>query len=94
MKPLVCRNRAHKTGKWAGQTEMYFSDHDERGLYELADPAFGGEKHHKKNAIFVSSERAAVELVRRYGFHLRMRGYLTGQRNLISPDEIKDIPNA
>ena len=94
MNILVYRDRLHKSGKLAGQIEQYFSDHDARGLYELADPAFGSEKHHKKNAIYVSTERAAVELVRRYGFHLRMRGYLTGQRNLISPEEIKDMPNA
>jgi hypothetical protein len=83
MRHLVFRDRVYRTGKLAGQIETYWPD-----------PAFGVQKHHKKNAIFVGSEAAAVSLVRRFGFHLRMRGYLTGQRNLISPEEIKDLPNA
>jgi hypothetical protein len=91
---LVYRDRLHKSGRFAGQIEPYWPDHDARGLYELADPAFGDQKHHKKNAIFVGSEAAAVSLMKRFGFHMRMRGYFTGQRNLISPEEIKDMPNA
>ncbi|GAA0481128.1 hypothetical protein GCM10009096_24060 [Parasphingorhabdus litoris] len=94
MKHLVYRDRIHKSGRLVGQVEKYWPDHDSRGLYELADPDFGKEKHHKKNAIYAGSEAAAVSLVKRFGFHLRMRGHLTGQRNLISPEEIKDTPNA
>ena len=94
MSHLVYRDRLHKVGEFSGQTEMYWPDHDGRGLFELADPFFGNEKHHKKNAIFVGSEEAAVSLVKKLGFHLRMRGSLTGQRNLISPEEIKDLSDA
>jgi hypothetical protein len=87
----VYRERHHKSGQWAGQVERYLPDADARGLYELADPNLGEEKHHKKNAIFASSESVALHLVRKYGFSLRMRGYFTGQRNLISATEIKGL---
>jgi hypothetical protein len=91
MTHLVFRERLHKTGALAGQVETYWPDHDARGLYELGDPKVGKKCHHKPNAIFVENEQAAVRLVREYGFSLRMRGYLTGQRNLISAAEIKDV---
>lgn len=85
------RVRRHKSGAFEGRTEHYFPDADENGFYELGDPKRGGEKHHKKNAIFVSSLEMALHLVRTYGFSMRMRGDLTKQRNLISPEEIRDI---
>ena len=90
-KAAVYRERDHKSGQFAGQVERYLPDPDARGLFELADPKLGKDKHHKKNAIFASSESAALHLVRSYGFSLRMRGYLTGQRNLISASEIRGL---
>jgi hypothetical protein len=88
---LVYRDRLHKGGALAGQIERYWPDPDERGLFELGDPEIKGSAHHKPNAIFVENEAAAVRLVRRYGFSLRMRGEVTGQRNLISAAKIKDF---
>ncbi|EDL50383.1 hypothetical protein [Erythrobacter sp. SD-21] len=94
MTHLVYRDRVHTEGELAGKTERYWPDPDVRGLYELGDPQMGKTKHHKPNAIFVEEQENAVRLVREYGFSLRMRGELTGQRNLISPKEIRDVANA
>ena len=74
-----------------GQTERYIPDPDASGMYELGDPKRGSEKHHKKNAIFVPTLEMALHLVREYGFSLRMRGEITGQRNLISAAEIEGL---
>ncbi len=74
-----------------GRLEHYFPDADASGWYELGDPARGTEKHHKKNAIFVSSIEMALHLVRNYEFSIRMRGNVTGQRNLISAREIEGL---
>ena len=90
MSHLVYRERLHKSGPLAGQVERYWPDPDDRGLFELGDPEVKKKSHHKPNAIFVENEAAAVRLVRRYGFSLRMRGESTGQRNLISAAKIKD----
>ena len=89
MKHLVYRDRLHKVGEMTGKTERYWPDADARGLFELGDPEIE-KAHHKENAIFVENEAAAVRLVRKYGFSLRMRGDVTGQRNLISAAKIKD----
>jgi hypothetical protein len=88
---LAYRDRLHKAGAFAGQIERYWPDADDRGLFELGDPEIKKMSHHKPNAIFVENEAAAIRLVRRYGFSLRMRGELTGQRNLISATKIEDI---
>ena len=72
-----------------GRLEHYFPDRHANGMYELADPARGSDKHHQKNAIFVADVGMAIHLVRQYGFAIRMRGNVTGQRNLISADEIQ-----
>jgi hypothetical protein len=90
MSHLVYRDRLHKEGVLSGQTERYWPDADDRGLFELGDPEIKEKSHHKLNAIFVENEAAAIRLVRRYGFSLRMRGEFTGQRNLISAAKIKD----
>jgi hypothetical protein len=60
-------------------------------MWELADPSIGSEKHHQKNAIFVKELDTALHLVRQHGFSLRMTGKLTGQRNLISAQEIEGL---
>ena len=83
------RQRVHTAGEYAGRIEHYFPEPDGDGFYELADPACGSEKHHKKNAIFVKEIDMALHLVRTYRFAIRMRGNLTDQRNLISADEIE-----
>ena len=94
MRIRVKHHRSIKSGRYAGEVDIYFSDHDSRKLYRLADPAFGDTMHLKRNAIFASSEAAAVHLVRKHGFHLEMRGYLTGQFRLVAPEEIEDIVDA
>ena len=91
MSHLAYRDRLHKEGPLAGQTERFWPDPDDRGLFELGDPEIKGSSHHKPNAIFVENEPAAVRLVRRYGFSLRMRGEVTGQRNPISAAKIRDF---
>ena len=89
---MIYRERAHIDGDFAGQTERYeVSPHPVSGLYELGDPSIGAEAHHKKNAVFTETLEAALHLVRKYGFSLRMRGDLTQQRNLISASEIKGL---
>ncbi len=88
------RVRRHDTGPLAGTLEHYFPDADENGMYELADPAIGPERHHKKNAIFTSSISVAIHLVCAHGFSIRMRGDKTGQRNLISRNDIQGLPHA
>lgn len=72
-----------------GKLEHYFPDADGNGMYELGDPSIGIESHHKKNAIFVHSIEMALHLVRTRGFSIRMRGDVTGQRNLISAAQIE-----
>jgi len=59
------------------------------GLYRVADPAFGSQKHHARNQIAITGPEIAGYL--RRGFHLRMRGEQSGQVNLIRPDEIEII---
>lgn len=46
-------------------------DREHNDMFVLGDPAFGAERHHKDNAVFVSSYSEALELVRR-GFSIRM----------------------
>ena len=89
---VVFRERFHEDGDFVGQTERYeVSPHPLSELYELGDPAVGKEAHHKKNAIFTETEEAALYLVRKYGFSIRMRGNLTNQRNLITAEEIQGL---
>ena len=100
MKHLVYRDRKHTDGEFNGQTERYWPDPDARGLYELGDPKVPkkpdgkNQNQQKQHAIFVETQENAVRLVREYGFSLRMKGDLTGQRNLIKPDSIKDVTDA
>ena len=72
-----------------GRLEHYFPEEDANGMYELGDPKRGSEQHHKKNAIFVGSIEMAWHLVREHGFSIRMTGNVTGQRNLISAQQIE-----
>jgi hypothetical protein len=74
--------------------ERYLPDSSAEGFFELGDPLVGGEKHHQKNAVFTKTIEAAVHLIRAHGFSLRMRGNLTGQRNLISAQEIEGLTDA
>ncbi|MGB7404669.1 MAG: hypothetical protein WA906_03185 [Pacificimonas sp.] len=88
----IYRDRIHAAGRFAGQTERYEpSLHTETGMWELADPAIGSDNHHQKNAIFVKELDAALHLIRKHRFSLRMTGNLTGQRNLISAQEIEGL---
>lgn len=70
-----------------GTLEEYVPALDKNGFYTVADPRHGGEKHHKKNQIKVSTYSDLCDHVRR-GNHVRMRGLVTGQTNLIRPEEI------
>ncbi|MEP3051668.1 MAG: hypothetical protein ABJP48_01635 [Erythrobacter sp.] len=74
-----------------GREETYTPSPDGGGMFELGDPKRGSEKHHKKSAVFVETVDMAAHLVREYGFSLRMKGDLTGQRNLISASEIEGV---
>lgn len=74
-----------------GRIETYIPSPDARQLFELGDPKRGKQNHHKKNAIFVETIEMAEYLVREHRFSLRMKGDLTGQRNLISADEIEGV---
>lgn len=72
------------------ETGELFHPHRFRdGLYRVADPALGSKKHHAENQIPISEQEIAGYL--RRGFHLRMRGELSGQVNLIRPEEIEII---
>lgn len=69
------------------KTGEFFRPHQfQDGLYRVADPALGKQKHHAENQIAITEEQI-LEYVRR-GFLLRMKGEDTGQVNLIRPDEI------
>lgn len=85
------RVRKHTTGLLAGTLEYHFPDANSDGHYELVDPALGREMHQKKKAVYTNGITAALHLVRTYGFSIRMRGNLTGQRNLIRAEEIQDL---
>ncbi len=72
------------------ETGELFRPHQFRdGLYRVADPTLGSKKHHAENQI-PAAEQEIAGYVRR-GFHLRMRGELNGQVNLVRPEEIKII---
>ena len=83
----ISRKRALEDGR----VEIYTPSRDADGLFELGDPRRGKEMHHKKNAIFVQTLDIALHLVREYEFSLRMKGDITGQRNLISAREIQGL---
>ncbi|MBA4209374.1 MAG: hypothetical protein C0454_07575 [Parvibaculum sp.] len=54
--------------------------------YQLADPAFGKEKHYIRNATFVRTLREAADLIGK-GFSIRMER--KGKRaSLISPKSL------
>jgi len=70
-------------------TKELFLPHRYRdGSYRVADPRFGRTKHHAKNQIAVATESELLDLLSR-GFHLRMRGTVSGQINLIKSSEIE-----
>ena len=87
MSTLISRKRALDDGR----VETYTPSPDADGLFELGDPRRGKEMHHKKNAIFVETLDMALHLVREHEFSLRMKGDITGQRNLISAKEIQGL---
>lgn len=59
------------------------------GMFVLADPAHGAEKHHKNNATFVSSYSEAFELVRK-GYSIRMSDGRS-PASLVSPGSLQFI---
>jgi len=88
MSRKLIRHRFHPTGLHAGKTEVYNPEPNEEGFYVLGDPAHGNVKHHREHAIYTFDRDTAARLVE-LGFHLRMKGDLTGQVNLISPASIE-----
>ena len=50
----------------------------------MADPRHGTKKHHRANAVFVRTIEAAVDLIERRGFSIRMEGE-PGRPALIAP---------
>lgn len=57
--------------------------------YCLADPKFGAEKHHVKNAVFVRTLNEAAELVSA-GYSLRMTGQ-NKRASLVSPKSLRIV---
>lgn len=84
---LICY-RTHTAGDYAGKIEIYRPEPNEEGFYVLGDPTHGKVKHHREHAIYTFDRDTAERLVD-LGFHLRMKGDLTGQVNLISPSSIE-----
>lgn len=84
----LIRRRIHKDGDHAGKTEIYYPEPNEDGFFVLGDPFHGNAKHHQKHAVY-TRDRSTVERMVDLGFHLRMKGDLTGQVNLISPTSIE-----
>ena len=68
-------------------TEHQFAD----GFYRMADPRYGSAKHHAANQVRVLRSEISVYLSK--GFHLRMRGEIGGQVNLVAPSKIRAIAN-
>ncbi|MFT8723410.1 MAG: hypothetical protein ABF759_12690 [Acetobacter malorum] len=84
----LIRYRVHKEGEHKGKTEIYRPEPNEEGFYVLGDPTHGNVKHHREHAVYTFDRSTAERLVE-LGFHLRMKGELTGQVNLISPSSIE-----
>ena len=59
------------------------------GMYRVADPALGDEKHHAKNQFSVREDQ--IEAYLRRGFLLRMKSAESGKVVLIEADQIKEI---
>lgn len=60
--------------------------------YQLGNPTFGSEKHHRKNAVYVQTLDEAAALVES-GYSLRMSA--AGKSpSLISPDGLRIIREA
>lgn len=69
--------------------ELFLAHRYDDGLYRMANPALGPNKHHAANQISVDMGEIAGYLKR--GYLLRMRGERSNQVNLISPSEIRII---
>lgn len=67
--------------------ELFVPHRFKDGNFRMADPTKGKVKHHAKHQIAVGTETELRSLARD-GFHLRMRGVLSGTINLISPAQI------
>ena len=70
-----------------GSVETFRPVKNRNGHYVLADCSVHQQHNLAENQIFVESEEALVVRIRQ-GFSCRMRGDLSGQRNLISAHEI------
>lgn len=70
-----------------GEIERPWRQRD--GMFVLADPTNGAERHHKEKAILVDSYSEALELVRK-GFSIRMSDG-RNSANLISPSSLEII---
>ena len=84
----IYRERRHADGLHAGTTEIYRPVRNRKGNYVLGDPAFGNSKHEKHNQVYEPVEAKALALDRNQRFSIRMKGELTGQLNMIIPENI------
>jgi len=64
-------------------------DRENGGMFVLADPAHGAQRHHKDNAVMVASYSEALELVRK-GFSIRMSDGRSAP-SLISPASLEFV---
>jgi hypothetical protein len=74
--------------------EIYVLARGSSGNFEFGDPSHGKEKHHSnKHLVEKASLEEAFQAIQD-GFHPRMKGIITGQFNMISPNNVTiiDVP--
>lgn len=68
--------------------EIYRPYINSNGEYVLAKQETDQPLNYSENQVFVRAESEMISKIRNERFYLRMKGDITGQINLISPDEI------
>lgn len=79
--------RIQRINSTTGLSERPWRQRDR--MFVLGDPAHGSQRHHKENAIFVSSYLEALELVRK-GFAIRMSDGRSAP-SLVAPSSLEFI---
>jgi hypothetical protein len=82
---VVTRRRALADGR----VEIYTPYPNEDGYYVMADRVADAPHNHAINQFYLKDLAAVVARLRRGAVSLRMKGDLTGQKNLISAREIE-----
>ncbi len=67
--------------------EIYVLQRGRSGNFEFGDPKYKNEKHHEKYVVEKSTLDDAIKAIE-FGYYPRMRGIITGQFNMISPDNV------